>query len=69
MKKMIDSFWYNLIKQIVRVQYGVEILLKWETGASPVQCRCCEGGEIPNMPLEIQISGRIDREGGEAEDA
>ncbi len=47
----------------------MKILLKWETGANPVQCRCCEGGEIPNVPLDIRMSGRIDREGGEAEDA
>lgn len=47
----------------------MKILLKWETGANPVQCRCCEGGEIPNVPLDIRMSGRIDWEGGEAEDA
>lgn len=46
----------------------MKILLKWETGANPVQCRCCEGGEIPNVPLDIRMNGRIDREGGEAED-
>ena len=46
----------------------MKILLKWETGANPVQCRCCEGGEIPNVPLDIRMYGRIDREGGEAED-